>query len=367
VLRELDNRDSAILKALAISAIVFHNFFHVLGPVHENEFTFDSSRFPIFLATVVHPSTTIQALFAFFGHYGVQIFIFLSAYGLAKTHWNDTETWSAFMLSRVKKLYPMFILVMVFWALLAACHVGPLWVIENAIPRLFLVLTGVSTLLPGQTFPIVGPWWFIAFIVQFYAMWPLLRKFTKRFGWHGLVVLSIACYLIAYFAHPALAQRSIMLGTTPIGRMRIICLGIIAARYPLRIKVAAAIPALGFLILGSEYRSLAPLASLGFVIFALWLYTKMRTLLRKCDLLAQLGTYSLGIFLLNGIVRIPFIMLARTPDSQLVLGCASALVTLALSVFFHHSLATAEQFFLQRGAPARPPRMVLDPVESVAE
>lgn len=114
LLEDLDKKDTAILKGLAISAIVFHNFFHVIGRVRENEFTFDSARFAVFLHAVVHPSTAIQSLFAFYGHLGIQVFIFLSAYGLARSHWNDPASWSSFMWSRVKKLYPMFGLVVLF-------------------------------------------------------------------------------------------------------------------------------------------------------------------------------------------------------------------------------------------------------------
>ena len=62
-LSALDHRDTAILKGLAIAAIVFHNFFHVVGAVRQNEFTFSSSRFSVFLITVVHPSLAIQAFF----------------------------------------------------------------------------------------------------------------------------------------------------------------------------------------------------------------------------------------------------------------------------------------------------------------
>jgi peptidoglycan/LPS O-acetylase OafA/YrhL len=158
LLRDLDKKDTAILKGLAISAIVFHNFFHVIGTVRENEFTFDPARFGVFLQAVVHPSTAIQSLFAFYGHLGVQIFIFLSAYGLAKSHWNDPASWSSFMWSRVKKLYPMFGLVVLFWAVLAAIYVGPIWVIRDAGPGLLFMLAGISNILPGLGLPPVGPW-----------------------------------------------------------------------------------------------------------------------------------------------------------------------------------------------------------------
>jgi peptidoglycan/LPS O-acetylase OafA/YrhL len=338
VLINLDKKDTAILKGLAISAIVFHNFFHVLSPVHENEFTFDPQRFPVFLQNVIHPATAIQALFSFYGHYGVQIFIFLTAYGLAKTHWDDSESWSSFMWSRIKKFYPMFLLVVMFWAILASIQMGPGWVICDAGPGLIFTLAGISNLMPGSL-PIVGPWWFIPFIMQVYAIWPLLRKLTKRFGWQGLLALALVCYAVTYLANPALSHWSILLGTTPIGRMRILCFGIIAARYPLRLNLLVALPAAACLLLGSRYGFFAPTASLGFTISALWVYAKLRAQLRKWDLLEQLGNYSLAIFLLNGIVRIPFIRFAEAFDSPFPMAFATASVTFATAVLFHHILA----------------------------
>jgi peptidoglycan/LPS O-acetylase OafA/YrhL len=343
LLRDLDKKDTAILKGLAISAIVFHNFFHAVGPVRENEFAFDPARFPIFLQGVVHPSTAIQSLFAFYGHFGLQVFIFLSAYGLASSHWSDSASWSSFMWSRVKKFYPMFGLAVLFWVALAAMLEGSNWVFRDVGPRLLFMLAGISNILPGIGFPPVGPWWFIPFIMQFYAIWPLLRRLTNKFGWPGLVVLSFVCYLATRAANPVLAHWLINLAETPIGRMRVFCFGILAARYPIRLNAYLAVPALAIMILGSEYLTVAHFVSLSAVILSLWLYIKTRALLRRFALLEQIGNYSLAIFLVNGIVRVPFLAFARTPLSQLVLGCASAVVTLAISVFFHYLLEPSSE------------------------
>src|SRR5512146_540068 len=105
MLSDLDFRDVTALKGLAISAIVFHNYFHLINPAHENEFDFDPMRFRVLLETIVHPSLLIQTLFSFFGHFGVQVFIFLSAYGITKKYWDDRQTWTAFMRGRIRKLY----------------------------------------------------------------------------------------------------------------------------------------------------------------------------------------------------------------------------------------------------------------------
>ena len=335
---DLDKKDTAILKGIAISFIVFHNYFHVLGAVRENEFNFDPARFPLFLHTVVHPSQTIQALFSFYGHFGVQVFIFLSAYGIAKSHWDDVGSWPSFMWSRVKKLYPMFMLAVLFWAVLAAMHVGPLWVIRDAGPELLLMLAGASNLVPGLGLPPVGPWWFIPFIMQFYAIWPMLKKITNKVGWPGLVVLCVVCFVISEALNPVLAQWSITMAENPIGRMRVFCLGIIAARYPMRIHGYLAALAFAIILLGSEYHAVSYVISLAAVLLSLWLYMKMRSLLRRSRTLELIGNYSLAIFLVNGIVRVPFVYLAKSPVSELALGATSAVVTFAISAFFHYLL-----------------------------
>ncbi len=161
---ELDSRDSRILKGLAIAAIVFHNFFHLVNPAREDEFSFDPARFQLFLHEVGHPTLTIQTMFSFWGHYGVQIFVFLSAYGLAKSHWHDAEPWEHFLMGRIKKLYPVFGLVIVPWMITQCILVGRLRFTTHIAPELALMGLGASTLF-GVAVPI-GPWWFIPFYLS---------------------------------------------------------------------------------------------------------------------------------------------------------------------------------------------------------
>lgn len=335
---DLDKKDTTVLKAVAILAIVFHNFFHVAVNVRENEFDFNPDRWRVFIRTLVYPEFAIQALFAFYGHYGVQIFIFLSAFGLAKTYWDSPPSWHAFMWSRVKKLYPMCILAIVFWALLVLIHSGSFATLWNSAARISLILAGVSNIFPNLGLPPVGPWWFIPFIVQTYALFPLLRGITRRFGWPALVVFSLGCYYITHLANPTLAHWSINLSMTPIGRMRVLCLGIIAARCPFHVRSYVALPAFAVLILGGKYSSISHFCSISAVFAGLWVYGKLRPILRNSKALEKVGKYSLAIFLINGIVRVPFLYFAHTPTTQLLLGTASAAVTIAISSFFHYLL-----------------------------
>jgi peptidoglycan/LPS O-acetylase OafA/YrhL len=333
-LRDLDMKDTTILKGLAIIAITLHNFFHVLGPAHQNEFTFRSTRFPIFLHTVVQPSHTIQAFFAFFGHFGVQVFIFLSAFGLAKRHWDDQSSWPAFMWGRIKKLYPVIGLVVLPWLIIWFFGAGPERFVKEAGIETLLMLLGVSTIL-GFELPNVGPWWFIPFIMQFYALWLPLRALTKKSGWVGLTVLALFCLGLIYFLNPLLFRWHINLLATPIGRMKGLCLGIAAARYPIRMPFYLALLALIVLILGSMYYWLWPLTFMAALIVSLWAYVVLRDYWRRVPLLERLGRYSMLIFLLNGVVRLAFLPFAISPGTQLLYGAISAVVSFVCAAFIH--------------------------------
>lgn len=330
MLRDLDSRDTAILKGLAISSIVLHNFFHQVSPARQNEFTFDPKRFWIFLNTVQHPALAIQAIFSFFGHFGVQVFIFLSAYGLARRHWNDTN-WTAFVWSRIKKLYPAFAVVVLGWFVLESWEYGAADLFKHFGLHLALMFLGLSTVLGFRT-PPVGPWWFIPFIVQFYALWFPIRAVAIRFGWRGLVVLSVAATGFVCVANPGLAHWGVNLFETPIGRMPGLCFGILAARYPLPINAPVALLASATFLLGCIYEPLWPLTFVAVTVVILWVYLKVRDALRNCSLFEQLGHYSMVIFLVNGIVRMPFVWFAHSPQSQLVLGCLSAAASLSIAV-----------------------------------
>ncbi len=301
---DLDIRDTTILKGLAISAIVLHNYFHLLSPVHENEFAFDPNHFRVFLATVVHPMLAIQAIFSFFGHFGVTVFVFLSAYGLSRSHWEVTPRWTAFMWSRIRKLYPTFLLVIVPWFVVGSLQAGPLLSLKMAGLRLAPMLAGFSNFLPGYGLPPVGPWWFIPFIMQFYAIWPFMRRLTLKFGYSGLLVLTGFSIILTYALNPLFLHWSINLMESPIGHMPTLCLGIIAARYHLRISPGLVPLACAVVLLGSQYYDFWLLTYVCAAFASVGLYIRLRTALRRYRWLEWVGQCSLLLFLLNGIVRV---------------------------------------------------------------
>ncbi len=332
MLRDLDSRDTRILKGIAISAIVFHNFFRLTTTLRGNEFSFSPSRFGLFLATAANPPLAVQAFFTFFGHYGVNVFIFLSAYGLSRSRWDDTSSWANFMWGRVRKLYPVFGVAVIPWLICMSYYLGPLKVIKQTMPGIVCMFLGVSTL-AGFGLPTIAPWWFIPFILQFYAIWPLLRRLTVKFGWPGLLILSASSMVLTHAADPVLAHWSMNLLLTPIGHLPELCFGIAAARFPLRFNGYLAVSALAVALLGSFMAAVWPLTFFATLLLFLWLYLKLRGTLRSLGVVGWIGSCSPFMFLINGIVRLPFLPLATSPAAQLFFGCASATATLGISAF----------------------------------
>ncbi len=328
---KLDLEDTIVLKGIAILAIVLHNYFHLLIPVHENEFSYDPARLAAFLQAMRDPRLAVPALFSYWGHYGVQVFIFLSAYGLATRYWDRPMGWGKFVWSRVKKIYPTFLLAVLLWALFIGVMVGivgPLGSIRKNAAALLLTLLGVENLAPGFGLPPVGPWWFLPFIMQVYCAWPALRRFGTRFGVRGLILLCCASVAVVDLANPVLDGRwQINLFETPLGHVPELCLGIAAARYGMLSKRWAGVAGAIVFAAAMSIEPLRPLRFVGVLTFSLWLYMLARDHARHCRPLVYLGGCSMALFFVNGFTRYPFLVLAMELNTWfwgLLLGFVSA-------------------------------------------
>ena len=79
---------------MAILSIILHNYTHWMhGAIFENEFMYQSWHVSKLLDYLSHPDGRLPLqFFSFFGHYGVVIFVFLSAYGLEKKYGRTTSS-----------------------------------------------------------------------------------------------------------------------------------------------------------------------------------------------------------------------------------------------------------------------------------
>jgi peptidoglycan/LPS O-acetylase OafA/YrhL len=358
----LDRTDTAVLKGVAILAIAFHNFSHILTPVGENEFSFDPGRVSRFFHTVCDPHYTFQALFSYLGHFGVELFIFLSAYGLALNYWKFHLFWKEFFAGRVRKIYPTFLLAVGCWAcqtfLWAALFAHPpglrsglaaLWARTGA--TLWCAL-GISTLIPHGALQPVGPWWFLSFILQFYALWPFLPRLVDRFGGWMLAGLSAAGLALVYAVNPFLVRDwSVNLLHSPIGHLPEICLGIAVARWRFYPRWMTAVAA-GLLFALSNFYSLAwPLGFASILVLLLWAYRKLRFALRPWKWLVRTGEISMAIFFVNGFIREAFLILAGKCGRyapEWFIQLAFAFLSVSCSFVVARVLVSAERRLVRR-------------------
>ena len=80
----LNRTECNALRGLAIIGIFLHNYCHWLGPiVKENEYQYIQRNVDWLHQVMASPDGWLPMhLLSFFGHYGVPVFLFLSAYGL---------------------------------------------------------------------------------------------------------------------------------------------------------------------------------------------------------------------------------------------------------------------------------------------
>ncbi len=188
------------MRGIAIMAIVLHNFVHWLGPmVKENEYTFNRHNTQRLLIEMMNPSVDLPAhLFSFFGHYGVPVFLFLSAYGLVKKYECRPEGigsgwkkgWS-FLWKHYKKLFCMMVFGYAAFVMVDYMTPGPRhYTFWNVVGQLGMF----SNLYSDPDHAIwPGPYWYFGLTMQLYIIYYLIVGRTKTWV---TVVLTIACLAV---------------------------------------------------------------------------------------------------------------------------------------------------------------------------
>lgn len=199
----INKKDTFFYKGLAILMIVLHNFMHVFPSPRQNEFDYDRVHFDNFLYILTNkPENILQAGFSYFGHFGVQVFIFLSAYGLTKKYFDKVFNYKTFVWNRLIKIYPAFFLALFTWGVLRFVwywYNGTLDSADFMVKAVLLKIFLLSNFFQGYALKPVGPWWFFPFIIQFYLVYPLILKFFEHWGLKSLILVSILAMGVAIF------------------------------------------------------------------------------------------------------------------------------------------------------------------------
>jgi peptidoglycan/LPS O-acetylase OafA/YrhL len=205
----LSRAECSALRGLAIAGIVLHNYCHWLAPiVKENEYTYTSENVKQLTKVMLSPDINLPVhLLSFFGHYGVPVFLFLSAYGLVMKYegggsrTGNSPTSGISVLSFIRhhfvKLFDMMIVGFIVFTMIDAITPGAF---HYTFTGIIAQLGMVNNFIPHPDKVIwPGPYWFFGLMLQLYIVYRLLLYKRK---WTFTVGLIAVCWVVQAVCQP---------------------------------------------------------------------------------------------------------------------------------------------------------------------
>ena len=314
--------DTNLIKGFAIFCIVFHNFFHWLPPMPgENEFGFSANRiFTFFSQIASNPAEIINILFSYLGHFGVQLFIFISGYGLALSMMKRSRSWGIFVLERLKKIYPLLLTGLIFLFFSNILFKGEL--LSDTIWReLKKKLLFVHILYPNSGLEVNGPWWFFGLIVQLYILFPLIFRCIQKWNLAALGIIAIVSYtwifISQYFAQ---SLWEVPLMENAPGHIVEFSFGIwFALNKDKKLSWIFFVIAVALFCLGNFHKCFYPFTFISIVVIFIFVFRKITSI--SLPLIGKffgwLGSISMVLFATHSLFREPFLQVGNNFNNAL--------------------------------------------------
>lgn len=340
-LSKFTHAQTDVIKGFGILFIVLHNYFHWVWPSPgENEFDFSGDRIGTFFQQIgSSPLEIINLLFSYFGHYGVQLFIVISGYGLAMSANKKGVHYFSFVFKRFAKIYPSFLMAV---AILIGLMVFSSPASLNAVYlyKIKLKLLLIANFYPGEALTINGPWWFYSMIFQLYLLFPLFWWLDKKSKGMSFPVLSILTLGFIFFMGTDPLGNKLNLMQNFAGHLPEFLLGVfIANRKNLTLSGWVWPAALVLFILGNFYSTfwLLTFVSVSWLLILavqrIELSISENSIIRR--FLVFYGSVSMYLFAVHGFLRMPFVDLANKdfiPWKTLLLAIPFLLVSTILAL-----------------------------------
>ena len=192
------------LRGIAILGIFLHNFCHWLNPVvKENEYQYFQHNVDWFAQCAARVNELFPAhVISFFGHYGVPVFLFLSAYGLEMKYGNGQGKApdgrrvmvSSFVRYHYLKLFKMMIVGFICFTVVDAMTAGSWHYNVAQIVGHLLMINNFYDQPDRNIWP--GPFWFFGLMLQLYVVYRLLL-YRRHWGWTvGLMAVCTVAQLL---------------------------------------------------------------------------------------------------------------------------------------------------------------------------
>ncbi len=313
--------DTSFFKGVGILLIAFHNFFHWVNPnPGENEFKFSADKIHGLWNGLIHnPADSVNLLFSYFGHYGVQLFILFSGYGLMRAYMNRKISWSDFILKRLNKLYPTFIIAALILILIITIKYN-YFLGYLGFRDFFIKLSLLSNLIPGKALTLNGPWWFYSMIVQLYAVFPLIVLLYKKFKEKALFAVVVLSYVLLILFNDYFVSIDLSLYYQFIGHLPEFILGVFfATRKEIKLNVFVVLGFVVLFALGNIYELPWYFSHLSVTVI---LFVIVSYLLKKTNHnrvvykgIIFYGEISMYLFAVHGFLREYFVNLANDKNN----------------------------------------------------
>lgn len=286
--------------------IVFHNFLHLTISLGENELVLDPQRiFKAWSIFIDSPQSLLTVLFSYLGHYGVQLFVFISGYGLAKQYASKkTVSYKNYLVPKLLKIYSLLIFSIIIVCLILLWVNYPLSWIKSFVVSSLLMFNNLSY---DRIFYFVGAWWYFSLAIQLYIIFPPLFKIIDKYSIKGYIGLTIVSYILIYSLWGLCEELRIPIFGNFLGHLPEFLFGIVLALSPkLKISWPMVLLALIVFLLGNFYEAFFPFTFLTVTVLMLacfyWFYQHTNNIISKG--FAWLGGISMFVFVINGPLRI---------------------------------------------------------------
>lgn len=140
------------------------------------------------------------------GMWGVSVFLVLSGFLMAYAYYDKPLDSSVkgcvtFSIKKIKKLYPLHLLLMLIAAIAAAYGLLSNFSIKHAIlyiGNLFLNVTLLQSWIPSSAvyFSLNGVAWYLSVCLFIYALFPIIIKYIKKLNYKKALLVAIGIYLL---------------------------------------------------------------------------------------------------------------------------------------------------------------------------
>jgi len=309
---KISKEETTFIKGVGIFFIILHNYFHWVPPfIGENEFKFKKAYFLNLLSELeIDYWGIINHLSSYFGHYFVQVFIFLSGYGLAVKFSEENISYKNFFLNRVKKIYPILI-ICVFVAIFYNHYVRGYNLSPKTLLSVIARFSIIVNWIPERAKMISGPYWFFSMIFQLYLLFPLLVNLKNKAT--AYLSLTVLCYALICLFEPYFVSLDSSLYYNFVGNLPVFLLGIFMREVKNSILFSKMLffASIVLFIVGQYNLYFWYISQVTFTIFCIPILLQVYRRFKKTKFIACfnfLGIISFYLFVLNGFLRAPWVI-----------------------------------------------------------